>query len=148
MLPEDIPLGVERSTRAIRIEARLRAQASEPPMAVSRVPTRRPPAAPAPAPPRRSLGGVVIAVVLIAAVAVAVAALVLRDHAAGAPRGGVSIRIVANPPVAVTIDGHPAGKTPLTLQRAPSTQPIVIAGPGAERDIVPDHDQTIDVSPP
>jgi hypothetical protein len=78
MQSEDVELGVERSTRAIRLDARLRAQASEPPLAVSRVPTRRPAAAPEPAAPRRSMGGLVIAVVLIAAVAVAVAALVLR----------------------------------------------------------------------
>lgn len=148
MLSEDIELGVERSTRAIKLDARLRAQASEPPIAVARTPTRRPHAAPEPPAPRRSIAGVVIAILLIAAVAVVVAALVVRGNAAGARRSGVSIRIIANQPVAVTIDGQPAGKTPLTLQRPSSTQPIAIAGPGGVQDIVPDRDQTVDVSPP
>ena len=87
---------------------------------------------------------------LIGVVVVALVAIV-GYRRAGVPRpagDGVSIRIVAHDPTEVTIDGHPAGKTPLTLERPRTTRPIVIAGPRGATQVVPDHDQTVDLSPP
>ena len=150
---DDQPLDVERSTRAIRLENEFRA-AQAPRAAPRSAPSPAAPRAappPAAAAPSRSIRGVALAIALIAAVAIGVAALVLR--APGAPSrpprsgAGVSIRIIAREPTAVTIDGHPAGNTPLTLQRPPGTAPILITAPGAARQVIPDRDQTVDLSP-
>jgi len=134
-------LGVERSTRAIRItnlRERARAQAAVGP-AVAVAPAAR---------PRRQLGGVMVAVGLIVATAVGLAAFALHRRAPRAHGPGVEIRIVAPSPVDVMIDGHAAGRTPLTLQRPAGTQPILISAPHVVRQIVPDHDQLVELAPP
>ena len=59
---------------------------------------------------------------------------------------GVTIRIVGKSGTAITIDGKPAGKTPVRLERRASKQEIEIAAPGFVRRVVPDRDQTIDIS--
>jgi len=46
----------------------------------------------------------------------------------------------------VTIDGHFAGRTPLRVRRPRSAQPLVITTPGTTKQIIPDHDQVIDLS--
>lgn len=61
---------------------------------------------------------------------------------------GVSIRIVGMPGMAITIDGSPAGKLPVRLERSASKKPIVIEGPGIYRQIIPDRTQTVDLSVP
>jgi len=135
----DAPIGVERSTRAIRIEDQWQRERS----------ARHAAAALPPPPPRPPIGGILAAVLLIAAVAIGVVAIVrLAPHAAP-PRAdhGVSIRIIARDPTEVAIDGHVAGKTPVTLQRPRGTQPLVITTARNVRQIIPDHDQVIDVSP-
>jgi len=137
------PLGVERSTRAIRIanvndlQHQLAAQRPSP--------IARPSGAAIKA--RAPVGGIVAAVALMATFAVGIAVIVMRPSTKPpGTGGGVSIRIIAREPTAVTIDGHSAGKTPLTLQRPISAQPIVIAAPGTTQQIIPDHDQIINVS--
>jgi hypothetical protein len=135
----DPALGVERSTRAIRIlNQRDRAAAAPAPR-----PATAPPA------PRRPIGGVVLAIALVAAAAAGVVMIVRHPRAQPTEHGGgVSIQIRARAATEVTIDGHPAGKTPLTLQRARGTRPIIIAAPGATRQIIPDRDQVVDLSAP
>jgi hypothetical protein len=145
---DDQVIGVERSTRAIRIENQFRA--AQPASRGSARSIAAPAAsAPSPAsPPVGSLRGVALAIALIAAVAVAAAVIALRPpSAAPRPAGGVSIRIIAREPTEVTIDGRAAGKTPLTLQRPPGTAPVLIGAPGTARQVIPDRDQTIDVTP-
>lgn len=141
----DAPIGVERSTRAIRIANAAQVQehlAAQRPAPAARVPVAMV------AKPRAPIGGVVAAVGLIAAVAVAIVVIVQQPSSkpAASVTGGVSIRIVAPTPTEVKIDGHTAGKTPLTLRRPTSAQPIVIAAPGTTKEVIPDHDQVIDLS--
>lgn len=143
----DQVLEVERSTRAIRLEQRYRdAQAASPPAASPPSPAASP--TPLAAPPQRPIRGVVLAVLLIAAVAIGVAALAAhRGNSQPLRGGGVSIRIIARQPTDVFLDGQRAGKTPLTLQRPKATEPILITTAEATRQIIPDRDQVIDVSP-
>lgn len=92
-----------------------------------------------------------ITVALMAVAAVAIVMIVTHPRVPAPWLGGgsgVAIRIIAREPTEVSIDGHAAGKTPLTLQRPKGTQPIVIAAPGATKQIIPDHDQVVDLSPP
>jgi serine/threonine protein kinase len=63
-------------------------------------------------------------------------------------RHGVSIRIIGARGTAVSIDGQPAGKTPIALERTAGKRAITIAAPGFVRRVVPDHDQTIDITQP
>jgi len=144
---DDSPLGVERSTRAIRLESQWQRE-RDAKQAVA--------ALPPPPPPRRPIGGIVVAVALIAAVAAAVVVIVRHPRAAapeplGGSGTGISIRIVAHEPTEVVIDGRAVGKTPLTLRRQRSTQPMIIAtagtAAGTAQQIVPDHDQIVDLSP-
>jgi hypothetical protein len=62
-----------------------------------------------------------------------------------APDRGVTIRIIGADGTPVTIDGKPAGKTPLSLQRRPGKKALVIGAKGSTWQVVPDRDQTIDV---
>jgi hypothetical protein len=145
---EEEALGVERSTRAIRIERQWQHDKVAKQVAA---------ATPPPPPPRR-IAGVVAAVAAIAVVIAAVVVILRYQHLPPPERPGVihgtsrgsavSIRITASAPIDVTVDGHPAGKTPVTLQRPPSTQPIQITSEHATKQIVPDHDQIVDLSPP
>ncbi len=63
----------------------------------------------------------------------------------------VGIHIVAPSPVPVRVNGARAGKTPMTLSYKRSTRPLVISADGSGapvmRQIVPDHDQTVDLDP-
>lgn len=61
---------------------------------------------------------------------------------------GVSIRIVGMTGMAITIDGSPAGKLPIRLERSAGKKPIVIEGPGIYRQVIPDRTQTVDLSVP
>jgi hypothetical protein len=77
----DQPLGVERSTRAIRIENEWQLQRAEKQAAA---------AEPLPA-PRRSIGGLVIAIGLIAAVAIGLVVVAMQPKAPpSTPRPGVA----------------------------------------------------------
>jgi hypothetical protein len=140
---DDAALGVERSTRAIRIENQWQHE-KDARQAAARVPPPR---------PRRRIGGLVAAIVAIAAVVAAVVVIIgyQRIPAPVHPGSevssrGVSIRITSRPPAEVTIDGQRAGKTPLTLQRPRSRVPIQITGPHGTRQIIPDRDQVVDLS--
>lgn len=62
------------------------------------------------------------------------------------PDRGIAIRIVGSPGTPVTIDGAAAGKSPVSLKRRASTREMVIGASGKQWKIVPDHDQTIDIS--
>jgi hypothetical protein len=62
------------------------------------------------------------------------------------PDRGIAIRIIGSHGTPVTIDGATAGKSPISLKRRPSTRELVIGANGKQWKIVPDHDQTIDIS--
>jgi hypothetical protein len=145
---DDQALGVERSTRAIRIDNQWQREKIAKQVAA---------ATPLPPPPRR-IGGVLVAVVAIAAV-IAGGVVVLRYQRLPPPErpgiihgtsagSAISIQITAPDPIDVTVDGLRVGKTPVTLHRPPSTQPIQITSAHATRQIVPDHDQRVDLASP
>jgi hypothetical protein len=48
----------------------------------------------------------------------------------------------------VTIDGAAAGKTPISLQRSIGTRPLVIRAGPTTFQVVPDRDQTVDITAP
>lgn len=62
------------------------------------------------------------------------------------PDRGVAIRIIGAHGTPITIDGAAAGKSPVSLKRRSSTREMVIGANGKQWKIVPDHDQTIDIS--
>jgi hypothetical protein len=145
---DDEALGVERSTRAIRIEREWQREKVAKQVAA---------AMPPPRPPRR-IGGVLAAVAAIAVVIAAIVVILRYQHLPPPERPGqihgtsagsaISIRITAPAPIDVTIDGHRVGKTPVTLQRPASARSIQITSAQATRQIVPDHDQVVDLAPP
>jgi hypothetical protein len=144
---DDDALGVERSTRAIGIENQWSRE---------KVARQAAAAAPPPRPPRR-IAGVVVALVAIGAV-IAALVVVMRyqrlprpempgvTHGTG-PGSAVSIQITAPDPIDVTVDGVRVGKTPITLHRPPSAQPIQITSEHGTKQIVPDRDQRVDLAP-
>lgn len=145
---DDQALGVERSTRAIRIDSQWQREKV----------ARQVAAATPPPPPPRRIAGVLAAVAVIAAV-IAGGVVILRYQRLPPPErpgiihgtsagSAISIKISAPEPIDVTVDGHRVGKTPITLQRPPSAQPIQITSARATRQIVPDHDQRVDLAPP
>ncbi len=69
-----------------------------------------------------------------------------RDNSV--PSTGVSIRIIGANGTPITIDGAKAGKTPVSLKRGASKRAMVIGAAGSTWKIVPDHDQTIDITKP
>jgi serine/threonine-protein kinase len=109
-------------------------------------------AAAVPVRPRRSgaAAGVVVAVLLIGLAATGVYVLSRsKPESPRLPGGGISIRIKAAGYREVSIDGRRVGTTPLTLQLPKATQPILVTSPGLEpHQVVPDHDQVIDLSVP
>lgn len=64
------------------------------------------------------------------------------------PRRGVTIRIVGAPGTPVTIDGARAGKTPITLERRGGAKAITIETARGTIRVIPDHDQTVDITAP
>jgi serine/threonine-protein kinase len=65
------------------------------------------------------------------------------------PGGGVSIRITADGEHAITIDGKPAGTTPLSLKLPKGQRPILIEGTDVvPQQLIPDHDQTVHLATP
>jgi hypothetical protein len=69
-----------------------------------------------------------------------------RDNSVPSP--GVSIRIIGANGTPIKIDGANAGKTPVSLKRSASDRAMVIDANGSTWTIIPDRDQTIDVSKP
>jgi len=145
---DDQAIGVERSTRAIRIDNQWQREKTAKQVAA---------ATPPPPPPRR-IGGVLVALAAIAAVIAGVVVVMRYQRLPPPERPGIihgtsagsaiSIKITAPAPVEVTVDGLRVGKTPVTLHRPRSTQPIQITSAHATRQIVPDRDQLVDLAPP
>ena len=100
---------------------------------------------------KSSAAGVIVALLLVALVGVGVFVLYnyRRTPAARLPGGGVSIHITADGKHDVSIDGSHVGTTPLSLQRAKGTRPLLIEGTGlVSQQIVPDRDQTVHLAKP
>jgi hypothetical protein len=96
----------------------------------------------------RGTSGLVPALV---AVALAIGGVFTFLHFRGKPAAhggaGIEITITGKGGVDVEIDGHRAGKTPLTLKMAKGNQLMVISGGGVMRQITTDHDQVVDLTP-
>jgi len=58
----------------------------------------------------------------------------------------VSIRIIGANGTPITINGSPAGKTPASLKITGSTKALVIGAKGKKWKVIPDRDQTIDIT--
>ncbi len=104
---------------------------------------------------KRGNAGVLVALLLIALIGggAVFAYQYTKSSPDRLPGGGVSIRITAGGPVSpsheVSIDGQKAGKTPFSFKLPKGTKPILITSPGlGPRQIVPDHDQTVDLLQP
>ena len=126
-------------------------------------------AATTPRPPAKSavkLGGIAIAVAMVAIVTVVVA-IIARAPSTTPPKASttrssnqqlpatanlVSIEVRSRPRGVITFDGHAAGNTPLTVHVPKSTKSIEIgatlAGHHKTRIVIPDRDQTIDFTYP
>lgn len=101
-------------------------------------------------PPKRSNTWLWIAIGVIVAGIVA-AGVVIQLHAKKPASpvtrdtgGTVGIEIRANPAAMIRIDGHKAGKTPLTVHVQKSTTPVQIDNGHQIKTVVPDHDQLVD----
>jgi len=97
--------------------------------------------------------GVTLAIVLVIAGVITAGVIVQRhshhDETGSVPRteGTVGIQIRANPAAVIRIDGHKAGRTPLTVHMQKSTHQVRIeadiAGKTQTKLIVPDQDQDV-----
>jgi len=90
--------------------------------------------------------GVVVAGVLAAGIIVQLRANKHHGSESQLPatEGMVGIEIRAKAPAMITIDGHKAGKAPLTLHVRKGTTPVEISNGRQTKSVVPDHDQLID----
>ena len=104
--------------------------------------------------PKRWKLGVTLAIVVVVAGVITAGVIVQRHHkdegftaVVPRPEGMVGIQVRANPAAQIRIDGHKAGKTPLTMHMHKSTQPIrieaVIGGTTQTKMVVPDQDRDV-----
>jgi hypothetical protein len=98
--------------------------------------------------------GVTLAILVVVAGVITAGVIVQRrskhdDYTASVPRpeSTIGIQIRANPAAQIRVDGHKAGKTPLTIYVKKSTQQIrieaVIDGKTQTKLVVPDQDQDV-----
>ena len=90
--------------------------------------------------------GVILSIVLLAALGTIVVMVMQRSpHTRGGVgmHDGVSITVTADEQTKITVDGAPAGMTPVTLQMTSGTKPITIVGGGKKAIVTPDHDQVV-----
>jgi hypothetical protein len=106
-------------------------------------------AAEPPRKPSRTLAIIVLSTVMAAVVVVIVMLVLQRQPTArGADSpSGVLIEVRAPKPVAFTVDGAKAGKTPQALRLRGGTTPIKITGNGMTKVVTPDHDQVVNLVP-
>lgn len=105
-----------------------------------------------PRPERRSntwiwfvLGVVVAGIIAVGVVIQLKAGKHEDDHGRlPATEGTVGIEIRARPPAEIKIDGHKAGKTPLTLHVQKGTTPVQIDNGKQIKSVIPDRDQVVD----
>ena len=108
--------------------------------------------------PKRPLKivGVIAALIAVAIVTTGVIMIVNHDPELPAKlpvvtEGTVTLEVRSNPPVRIRIDGHYAGKTPLTLHVPRSLKPVlfetVVRGRPVTRQVIPDRDQMVDFVP-
>lgn len=100
---------------------------------------------------KKSNAALIISLLVIALVGAGAAALYFyqrktQDTSVAGP--GVSIRITAERPIEIKIDGKRVGKTPFSYKTAKGTKPLLIESDGfSPRQIVPDRDQTVQLEP-
>lgn len=91
---------------------------------------------------RASLGIALLTVIVVIAVMIMQRSPFARGTTAG---GGVQLMITAPEATSVTIDGAPAGVTPVTINIKNGTQPILIEGGGKSVQVTPDRDRVVDL---
>jgi hypothetical protein len=90
--------------------------------------------------------GVILSIVLVAALGTIVVMVMQRSpHTRGGIglHDGVQITVTADERTKITVDGAPAGTTPVTLQLSGGSKPITIAGGKVKVVVTPDHDQVV-----
>ena len=92
---------------------------------------------------RMSLGIALLAVIGVIAVMIAQRSPFARGGAKA--NEGVRITITAARPTKITIDGRPAGTTPVTMQFQNGNRPIRIEGGGRSSVVTPDRDRVVDL---
>ncbi|HEY4176282.1 MAG TPA: hypothetical protein VGM90_05605 [Kofleriaceae bacterium] len=103
-------------------------------------------AAAATVPKPRNLWSVILTLVLVAALGTIVVMVMQRSpHTRGGMdiHAGVEITVTADEQTKITVDGSPAGMTPVTLKLSGGKQPITIVGGGKKVVVTPDHDQVV-----
>jgi hypothetical protein len=106
-----------------------------------------------PRPKQRWKLGLTVAIVVVVAGLITAGVIVQRrshhDDYGSVPKtvGTVGIQIRANPPAVIRIDGHKAGKTPMTVHMPKSSRQVRIdadiGGTTQTKLIVPDQDQDV-----
>jgi hypothetical protein len=106
-------------------------------------------------PPRKPRGKLwVIALIVLVVGGIVTAGVIVQMHSKRAPdaaaarrEGLIGVQIRANPPAIIRIDGHKAGKTPMTVHLKKGTQQVridaEIGGKTQTKLIVPDQDQDV-----
>ncbi len=96
---------------------------------------------------KKGKGSLVVAIALLVMVGVFIVMLVQRQPSAKGQQmtEGIEITISAPRPVAVTIDGAKAGKTPLSIKLKASTRTLRIEGNGVIKEIRTDRDQVVNL---
>ncbi|CAN5730474.1 hypothetical protein BH11MYX2_BH11MYX2_16240 [soil metagenome] len=94
----------------------------------------------------RSVWGMILGVVMVVALGTIVVMVMQRSpHTRGGMdiHDGVQLTITADERTKITVDGSPAGTTPVTLQLSSGTKPLTIVGGGKKVIVTPDHDQVV-----
>jgi hypothetical protein len=87
--------------------------------------------------------GVIVAAVIAVGVVVQMQAKT-KPAARAVAEGTVEIEIRSNVPAQIKVDGHNAGKTPMTVHMQKGTTPVQIENGKQIKSVVPDHDQVVD----
>lgn len=98
---------------------------------------------PPPRPPRR-IAGVVVALLLIAGVTAGV--VVIMQRAPAMQSATITVKVTGRRGTEVLVDGRLTGSLPLSLELPRSTRTVLVTAGGVTRQIVPDHDQTVDLA--
>jgi hypothetical protein len=92
-------------------------------------------------------GSLVVSLVLLVMVGVFIVMVLQRQPTAKGTElpDGIELTITSPKPVAVTIDGAKAGRTPLSLKLKGSTRVLKIEGNGVVKEIRADRDQVVNL---
>ena len=96
---------------------------------------------------KKGKGSLVVAIALLVMVGVFVVMILQRQPSAKGRQlpDGIELTITAPRPVAVTIDGAKAGRTPLSIKLKGGSRVLRIEGNGVTKEIRADRDQVVNL---